>query len=84
MTSLINICFSSTEVCFVLLMKGTTMSTNVFCFTFQSDADYWLLSDADVSITDMWRTERILTAKILLLFFLFELFFICPVLKSLQ
>lgn len=22
-----------------------------------SDADYWLLSDADVSITDMWRTE---------------------------
>ncbi|KAL3581034.1 hypothetical protein D5086_018869 [Populus alba] len=28
-----------------------------------SDADYWLLSDADVSITDMWRNERIL-AKI--------------------
>ncbi|KZV30553.1 hypothetical protein F511_05703 [Dorcoceras hygrometricum] len=26
-----------------------------------SIADYWLLSDADVSITDMWRTERILT-----------------------
>ncbi|KAL2984447.1 hypothetical protein AAZX31_12G088800 [Glycine max] len=22
-----------------------------------SEADYWLLSDADVSITDMWRTE---------------------------
>ncbi|CAI9785842.1 unnamed protein product [Fraxinus pennsylvanica] len=22
-----------------------------------NDADYWLLSDADVSITDMWRTE---------------------------
>ncbi|KAD7477682.1 hypothetical protein E3N88_00818 [Mikania micrantha] len=22
-----------------------------------SDADYWLLSDADVSITDIWRTE---------------------------
>ncbi|KAJ9542903.1 hypothetical protein OSB04_029409 [Centaurea solstitialis] len=22
-----------------------------------SDADYWLLSDVDVSITDMWRTE---------------------------
>ncbi|KAK9290630.1 hypothetical protein L1049_008802 [Liquidambar formosana] len=22
-----------------------------------SDADYWLLSDADVSITDMWKTE---------------------------
>lgn len=27
----------------------------------QSDADYWLLSDADVSITDMWRTECILS-----------------------
>ncbi|XVF05097.1 hypothetical protein REPUB_Repub05bG0142000 [Reevesia pubescens] len=25
-----------------------------------SDADYWLLSDPSVSITDMWRTERIL------------------------
>ncbi|XP_040993243.1 transcription factor E2FB isoform X1 [Juglans microcarpa x Juglans regia] len=23
-----------------------------------SDADYWLLSDADVSITDIWRTEQ--------------------------
>ena len=44
------------------------MSINIFCFTIQSDADYWLLSDADVSITDMWRTERILTAKMLLLF----------------
>ncbi|PUZ47088.1 hypothetical protein GQ55_7G135100 [Panicum hallii var. hallii] len=25
-----------------------------------SDADYWLLTDDDVSITDMWRTARIL------------------------
>ncbi|WVZ02245.1 hypothetical protein V8G54_023051 [Vigna mungo] len=24
-----------------------------------SEADYWLLSDADVSITDMWRTEPV-------------------------
>ncbi|CAI9105715.1 OLC1v1004708C1 [Oldenlandia corymbosa var. corymbosa] len=24
-----------------------------------NDADYWLLSDADVSITDMWRTEGV-------------------------
>ncbi|KAK4772914.1 hypothetical protein SAY87_027933 [Trapa incisa] len=24
-----------------------------------NDADYWLLSDADVSITDMWRTDSI-------------------------
>ncbi|KAL6976458.1 hypothetical protein U1Q18_025246 [Sarracenia purpurea var. burkii] len=23
----------------------------------ESEEDYWLLSDADVSITDMWRTE---------------------------
>lgn len=51
-------------------MKGT-MSINIFCFTIQSDADYWLLSDADVSITDMWRTERILTTKMLLCFFFF-------------
>ena len=37
------------------------MSFDVFCFFVQSDADYWLLTDAaDVSITDMWRTERIL------------------------
>jgi hypothetical protein len=76
MTSLINTCFSSTEVCFVLLMEGT-MSINIFCFTFQSDADYWLLSDADVSITDMWRTERILTSKMLLLF-LFSYFSFAP------
>lgn len=26
----------------------------------QNDADYWLLSDAEVSITDMWRTDCIL------------------------
>lgn len=26
----------------------------------QTDADYWLLSDAGVSITDMWKTARIL------------------------
>lgn len=34
----------------------------------QSDADYWLLSDADVSITDMWRTERILSRHLSLHF----------------
>lgn len=28
-------------------------------FSLQNDADYWLLSDADVSITDMWRTDCI-------------------------
>nr|GMD12688.1 Transcription factor E2FB [Ipomoea batatas] len=26
-------------------------------YSFQNEADYWLLSDADVSITDMWTTE---------------------------
>lgn len=26
----------------------------------QSEADYWLLSDARVSITDMWMTDGIL------------------------
>ncbi|XP_022925568.1 transcription factor E2FA-like isoform X3 [Cucurbita moschata] len=26
---------------------------------FDNDADYWLLSDAEVSITDMWRTDYI-------------------------
>ncbi|GLT48670.1 hypothetical protein SLA2020_222800 [Shorea laevis] len=26
---------------------------------FDSDADYWLLSDSGVSITDMWRTEPV-------------------------
>lgn len=35
-------------------------------FLVQSDADYWLLTDAaDVSITDMWRTERILLVVML-------------------
>lgn len=38
-------------------------------FPLQSEADYWLLSDADVSITDMWRTERILP-KLLILHFI--------------
>lgn len=33
----------------------------------QSDADYWLLSEADVSITDMW-TECILYYYLLFLF----------------
>lgn len=40
-------------------------SLMVFSFSVQSDADYWLLTDADVSITDMWRTERILVFMIL-------------------
>ncbi|KAL1298826.1 hypothetical protein HN51_043120 [Arachis hypogaea] len=31
--------------------------TKIVPSDFESDADYWLLSDADVSITDMWRTE---------------------------
>ncbi|XLR41170.1 hypothetical protein S83_025830 [Arachis hypogaea] len=31
--------------------------TKIVPSDFESDADYWLLLDADVSITDMWRTE---------------------------
>ncbi|MED6169186.1 hypothetical protein PIB30_019299 [Stylosanthes scabra] len=31
--------------------------TKIVPSDFESNADYWLLSDADVSITDMWRTE---------------------------
>jgi hypothetical protein len=26
----------------------------------QTDADYWLLTEGDVSITDIWKTARIL------------------------
>lgn len=26
----------------------------------QTDTDYWLLSDAGVGISDMWRSDRIL------------------------
>lgn len=40
-------------------------SIKTILFPLQSNADYWLLSDADVSITDMWRTERILSVDIL-------------------
>lgn len=38
------------------------------CLLLQNDADYWLLSDAEVSITDMWKTDGI---SIVFLFFLF-------------
>lgn len=40
-------------------------SKNVFLFVYicVQTADYWLLSDAEVSITDMWNTEGILTRK---------------------
>lgn len=46
-------------------------------FFFQSDADYWLLSDADVSITDMWRTERILPTRCSPLPFFVFVFYFC-------
>ena len=29
-------------------------------FDLQTEADYWLLSDEGVGITDMWRNDRIL------------------------
>nr|XP_029144290.1 transcription factor E2FB isoform X3 [Arachis hypogaea] len=38
--------------------------TKIVPSDFESDADYWLLSDADVSITDMWRTEHLQPAKL--------------------
>ncbi|KAL8479952.1 hypothetical protein ACS0TY_026261 [Phlomoides rotata] len=41
-----------------------------------SDADYWLLSDADISITDMWRIECILVY--ILLFFLLSTIYVLP------
>ncbi|KAI3447390.1 hypothetical protein Pfo_004055 [Paulownia fortunei] len=31
--------------------------TKIIPSNIDSDADYWLLSDADVSITDMWKTD---------------------------
>ncbi|KAK3205629.1 hypothetical protein Dsin_019675 [Dipteronia sinensis] len=40
-----------------------------------SDADYWLLSDAGVSITDMWQTECILCIKFIICF-IFLFFFL--------
>ncbi|KAG2566143.1 hypothetical protein PVAP13_7NG211300 [Panicum virgatum] len=40
-----------------------------------TDADYWLLTDADVSITDMWRTARIPFGMF------HEVLFICHLLK---
>lgn len=36
------------------------LSIHLFvCLLLQNDADYWLLSDAEVSITDMWKTDGI-------------------------
>lgn len=50
---------------FLLGESKTLISHLLLVFLLQSDADYWLLSDADVSITDMWRTERILFLDLL-------------------
>ena len=36
----------------------------------QVDADYWLLSDAGVGITDMWRSDCILSYTLLISFFI--------------
>jgi hypothetical protein len=30
----------------------------------QTDTDYWLLSDAGVGISDMWRSDRILASNV--------------------
>lgn len=57
----------------------------------QNDADYWLLSGVDVSITDMWRTDCILFQRYLFfpfcvhprpIVFIFVLLFVCNQLYS--
>lgn len=35
----------------------------IFGILLQTDTDYWLLSDAGVGISDMWRSDRILFSK---------------------
>jgi hypothetical protein len=44
----------------VKLICMTRLGVHLFvCLLLQNDADYWLLSDAEVSITDMWKTDGI-------------------------
>lgn len=42
-----------------------------FCTVLQNEEDYWLLSDADVSITDIWRADCILFVPCFIWFFIF-------------
>jgi hypothetical protein len=39
---------------------GRLSNSRSYFLFLQSDADYWLLTDDDVSITDLWRRARIL------------------------
>ncbi|KAL0426608.1 UNVERIFIED_CONTAM: Transcription factor E2FA [Sesamum latifolium] len=40
-----------------IFAESTGGMTKIIPSNIDNDADYWLLSDADVSITDMWKTE---------------------------
>lgn len=44
------------------------------CLLLQNDADYWLLSDAEVSITDMWKTDGISIDFLIFLIFIIFVF----------
>lgn len=61
----------------VLLIKSV-MST-YFLIISQNEADYWLMSEPGVSITDMWPTECILYWDVLrLMLIIFLLLFCIP------
>lgn len=61
------LCWNFKIIDALLMKKGFLLITIICCswLPMQSDADYWLLSDAGVSITDIWRTERILSISCL-------------------
>ncbi|KAK6152253.1 hypothetical protein DH2020_014888 [Rehmannia glutinosa] len=49
--------FDASQECTGGMTKITPSNIDVSLISLPSDADYWLLSDADVSITDMWKTD---------------------------
>lgn len=60
----------------ILLLFCNIKSSNLsLSLLLQNDADYWLLSDADVSITDMWKTDCILHLNFCSSFFYLYLLF---------
>ena len=63
--TIFNLCMCFSHMHEVFRIVSSSIKGFFFSLPLQSDADYWLLSDADVSITDMWRTERILLLDIL-------------------
>lgn len=54
----VSICLDKVYV--VSWLRQTSKQLIPFSLLRQSEADYWLLSDAEVSITDMWRMDCIL------------------------